>query len=236
MYYSYPGAWLVARDQSTLVYPICPSFQDWQFPHELVPDQWLSAYVCDSPQILNKPCTYYPRRAEIYAARVPTPSQYSAAVLLREGSCRITNFDDCTETAHIIPKRENALVHPPPPQPHSDPLVDNANTTARAQFTRNEMEVYNRDTKLPASLITSDIENLLCLRTDIHMHLGAGNVGLVPKAGGPRGATPSCALRTWIRMFPKMEKDLHHLFDSFFWSVNSLCRFSLMASLSVNCG
>lgn len=58
--------------------------------------------------------------------------------------------------------------------------------STKPQFIRNEMEVYNRNTKLPSSLITSDIENLLCLRTDIHMQLDSGNLVFVPKANTSR--------------------------------------------------
>lgn len=45
VYYFYPRAWFTSGSDKDLVYPVCPSFRDWQFPHELLPRQWLDVYV-----------------------------------------------------------------------------------------------------------------------------------------------------------------------------------------------
>lgn len=46
VYYFYSSAWIASRDPADLVYPVCPGFQDWQFPHGLLPKEWVSVYVC----------------------------------------------------------------------------------------------------------------------------------------------------------------------------------------------
>lgn len=46
VYYFYPSAWIASRDPAVLVYPVCPGFQDWQFPHGLLPKEWVSVFVC----------------------------------------------------------------------------------------------------------------------------------------------------------------------------------------------
>lgn len=44
-YYFYPRAWFTSGSDEDLVYPVWPSFADWQFPHNLLPQQWLDVYV-----------------------------------------------------------------------------------------------------------------------------------------------------------------------------------------------
>lgn len=45
VYYFYPRAWFESGSGRDLVYPVCPSFSDWQFPHDLLPRQWVDVYV-----------------------------------------------------------------------------------------------------------------------------------------------------------------------------------------------
>ncbi|KAL0630932.1 hypothetical protein Q9L58_010220, partial [Maublancomyces gigas] len=142
VYYFYPSAWIRSRSQEDLVYPVCPSFKDWQFPHGAVPTDWMSVY---------KNTNTLPN--------IPKPSQYSIAVAQRDGTCRVSGFKDCTETAHLVPWVEDGW------------------------FTRNEMEIYNLNAGLPNHLLTSDIQNCLRLRSDIHSQLDAGNFVFVPKCG-----------------------------------------------------
>lgn len=85
VYYFYPSAWIASRDPAGLVYPVCPGFQDWQFPHGLLPKEWVSVYVCypltllnttrtnDGPRNLANPFNVYPPRAN-------TPPQSSCAM------------------------------------------------------------------------------------------------------------------------------------------------------------
>lgn len=49
VYYFYPRLWLQSQAQLDLVYPVCPSFQDWCFPHDNVPAEWIDVYVCVPP-------------------------------------------------------------------------------------------------------------------------------------------------------------------------------------------
>lgn len=181
VYYFYPKAWIRSRSQEDLVYPVCPSFKDWQFPHGAVPADWMFVYKYTHP--------VPPHNGELLTIivrntntvpNIPKPSQYSMAVAQRDGTCRVSGFTDCTETAHLVPWVEDGWVYfdpfifSPPPK---------RTLTCRPQFTRNEMEIYNLNAGLPSHLLTSDIQNCLRLRSDIHSQLDAGNFVFVPKCG-----------------------------------------------------
>lgn len=90
------------------------------------------------------------------------------------------------------------------------------------------MEVYNRNTKLSGGLITSDIENLLCLRTDIHMQLDSGNLVFVPKANTSRVHFLT-ETRQYGPMFHNRETEQFHiapefLYARFAWAVLPLAQ------------
>ncbi|KAF2460173.1 hypothetical protein BDY21DRAFT_186544 [Lineolata rhizophorae] len=70
------------------IYPIVPSFRDWQFPRSL-PSPW-------------KECTVSPAPAH----RIPREVTLTEAVLARDISCRLTNHIEGTENAHLIPRTE----------------------------------------------------------------------------------------------------------------------------------
>lgn len=112
---------------------------------------------------------------------IPKPDQYSVAVTQRDGTCRVSSFNDCTETAHLVPWIEDGWVYPNYPAP--PPPSTNANAPFHTQFTRNEMEIYNLNAGLPSELLTSDVNNCLRLRNDIHSQLDSGNFVFVPKCG-----------------------------------------------------
>lgn len=122
---------------------------------------------------------YSPKDAELVFPRVAKPSQYSAAVALRDVTCRVSGFIDCTETVHLVPKKEDAWV--------CCTLSLCWHVLIQApQFTRNKMDVYNRNPQLKDPLITSDTRNCLRLRIDIRSQFDSGAVTFVPKCGTSR--------------------------------------------------
>lgn len=46
-YYYYPKRFLVSMNESDLLYPVCPTFRDWKFPHRTLPQEWHDTYVYD---------------------------------------------------------------------------------------------------------------------------------------------------------------------------------------------
>lgn len=74
VYYFYPRAWTSPLD---LEYPVCPSFHDWQFPHDTTPKVWKDVYVCTnlphcSLQVLNI-SRNTPDQSHGYQRRVSSP-------------------------------------------------------------------------------------------------------------------------------------------------------------------
>lgn len=106
------------------------------------------------------------------------------AVALRDGTCRISNFSDSSETAHLVPRNQGDWVRSSLSVCLS--VFPRFAKVSYRQFSRNEMEVYNRNRHLPSHLITSDIQNCLRLRSDIHGQLDAGAFVFVPKCATSR--------------------------------------------------
>lgn len=115
-------------DEGTECYPVCPSFRDWHFSPAAIPLAWVAAFEAHIS----------PRNPII------GPSQMSAGVHNRDGSCRITDSRDLVENAHIIPRSE------------------------REWFVREGMDTYNSAPDLPPHHIVDDIKNGFLLRRDLH--------------------------------------------------------------------
>lgn len=96
--------------------------------------------------------------------------------MLLDGTCRVTNYDDCTKTAHVIPKEECDWVRCVPP-----PFPIHLTNQNSPQFARNAMDLYNCNPSMPKNLQTSDVENLICLRIDMHSQFDSANMVFVPK-------------------------------------------------------
>lgn len=69
----------------------------------------MSTYIPPSA-LPQGPADGSPKDSELVFPRVAKPSQYSAAVALRDVTCRVSGFVDCTETVHLVPKKEDAWV------------------------------------------------------------------------------------------------------------------------------
>ena len=69
-------------------YPVYPTFSNWKFPHEMIPDDWKS-----NPADANDNST-------------KSVSAISAAVIERDKSCIVSGDRDMLERAHLCPKVE----------------------------------------------------------------------------------------------------------------------------------
>jgi hypothetical protein len=78
---------LLAPNSHITPYAVAPTFQDWQFPHSSMPQQW----VHPSSQRITAP---------------GAASNLTATVQVRDQSCRITQCRDRTEAAHLCPRAE----------------------------------------------------------------------------------------------------------------------------------
>lgn len=118
------------RAQGAYKYPIVLSFQHWSFPHDSPPPGWtfnfnLSANVA----------SLFPR---------PSISSVSQAVRDRDGSCRLSGYQDGLERAHLCPRSELQW------------------------FKQQEMDRYNLNKTLTILSLTDDTANAFALRSDIH--------------------------------------------------------------------
>ncbi len=132
-------------------YPIIPTFRDWSFPHNDLPPPW-----ADSIQPLS------PTSGRSYA-----PSNFSTAVIIQNITCRMSNFEEGTEAAHLCPRSE-------------------------IEWSRqNRMSLYNTSLMLPPDRILDDTANALLLRQDLHTQFDANKFVFVPKKGADTAGTTS---------------------------------------------
>ncbi|PVH98616.1 hypothetical protein DM02DRAFT_530748, partial [Periconia macrospinosa] len=73
-------------------YPIVPTFREWGFPHDHLPDLWQQASSVDSD---------FAAPEQSYAT-----SNLTLALQARDVSCRITGCKEGTQVAHICPQKE----------------------------------------------------------------------------------------------------------------------------------
>lgn len=169
-------------------YAIFPSFQHWTFPHGNLPPNWTS-------------CPVSGRREERTAAIAPpTASNLTAAVLQRDGSCRVTNARDYVERAHLCPRGQAEW------------------------FTENRMERYNMNLNLPDDHMVDDISNTVALRSDVHRAFDDRKLVFVPKESrwvvhffGITNTLGQLYHNTPLELDPDVS--LHLLFARFAWTV-----------------
>ena len=126
-------------------YAIFPSFEHWTFPHNNLPPTWTSCAVSDRREERN------------VGLAPPTVSNLTAAVLRRDGSCRVTSAEDYVERAHLCPRSQAAW------------------------FNENGMACYNLNQDLQADHNVDDICNTVALRSDIHQAFDDRKFVFVPK-------------------------------------------------------
>ena len=74
-------------------YPIVPTFREWRFPHDQLPDSWKQITSVD-PCPLDSDRTY-------------AKSSLSLTLQMQDVSCRITGCKEGTQVAHLCPQKEN---------------------------------------------------------------------------------------------------------------------------------
>lgn len=177
-----------ALSGSDEIYPVCPGFSHWPFPHTNVPLEWTELYVsynpppfvlphifsdnpADSRNPILKPRTYQPLRS----MPLLSPGVTAHAVSLVTGTA---------PKLHILFRERSVTgyVSSLPPIPNE---ITSTHTDAfgPTQFIRNEMHQYNLNLSLTSSYLTSDVENCLRLRGDVHTALDRGDFVIVPKCG-----------------------------------------------------
>ena len=77
-------------------YAVTPSFEHWSFPHDNLPPTWSS---CAADALRD--------RDDVELAP-PSASNLTAAVLSRDGSCRVTTDKEYVERAHLCPRSQAA--------------------------------------------------------------------------------------------------------------------------------
>lgn len=113
-------------------------FRDWRFP-PMLPLSWM----------------HIPEPAPV--GRAP-PSAFSAAILARDATCRISAHSTGTEVAHICPRQDFPW------------------------FAANNMARWNNDASLAGLAMLDDHSNLLLMRSDIHKAFDDGDFVLYPKS------------------------------------------------------
>jgi len=112
-------------------YPIIPTFRFWPFPHSQTPAPWKDALIEER--------------------LAPEPAKQ------RDGTCRVTNHRESTESAHIIPASE------------------------KDWFGVNNMDKYSIwDSRRGQEVVNGD-ENVICLREDVHTLWDRMYFSFVPK-------------------------------------------------------
>ena len=84
-------------------------------------------------------------------------SSLTMAVTLRDISCRISNYRDGTQSAHLCPRKEDAW------------------------FSQNAMGTYNLKQNLSGPYLLDDVRNVILLRKDLHGILDEGKLVFIPK-------------------------------------------------------
>ena len=126
-------------------YAIFPSFEHWTFPHGNLPPTWTS-------------CAVSGRREErTVGVAPPAASNLTAAVIRRDGSCRVTSAEDSVDRAQLCPRSQAAW------------------------FTENRMGRYNLNLDLEDDHMLDDISNTVALRSDVHRIFDERKFVFVPK-------------------------------------------------------
>ena len=112
-------------------YPIVPNFHEWTFPHARTPPTWQAP-------LIGEPVA-------------PLPAKH------RDGTCRVTNHREPTESAHIIPASE------------------------KDWFARNCMDNYSLSCLKRGQEVVNGDENVILLREDVHTQWDRMCFSLVPK-------------------------------------------------------
>jgi hypothetical protein len=151
-------------------YPIVPNFSHWSYPHERLPAHWR--------QMAPPPAT-------VSSTMTLAPSNLTTALLLRDGSCRLSGCREQVQVAHVVPQSE------------------------RDWWLTNDMSRYN--TGSAASL--DDAANALLLRADLHIAFDKPCIAFYPKPAADADAAADTEMRLVAHVLePSLE--LEHLYHN----------------------
>jgi hypothetical protein len=117
-------------------YAIVPTFREWRFPHDRIPTHWQQIALNGA----SLDCIY-------------SPSNLTAALQVRDGSCRMSGCREELQVVHVVPQAE----------------LD--------WWKGNDMSRYNLG---PADTL-DDTANALLLRADLHIAFDKSRFTFVPK-------------------------------------------------------
>ena len=137
-YYYFPSA-LESNDKEP--YAVFASFNDWTFPHDNLPPTFASVPPAPPPSAAG------------------AASQLSTAVLVRNPTCRISDYGDALQTAHLCPRNQMEW------------------------FEANNMAEYCLNQTLYKGYVIDDIANAISLRQDIHTVFDDQKIAFVPRDG-----------------------------------------------------
>lgn len=148
----------------TTPYPTVPNFRSWSFPHGQVPAPWREAI---SKSRYDSPFTAPPQ----------------VIVVSRDNTCRITNYMEGKEIAHILPVMEDSW------------------------FVQQGMDRYTSiDGRSGRDLIFSD-GNMTLMRADVHKSWDARRFTIVPQPAGSSPCSPALTI-----LVTSSSQELHGLY------------------------
>ncbi|ESZ98361.1 hypothetical protein SBOR_1239 [Sclerotinia borealis F-4128] len=173
-------------------YAIVPTFKEWSFPHDNLHPCWKTNQ--DHIPLFG---------------RITAPSLFSAAVVARDRSCRMSGFSEGTQAAYLCPRSE------------------------KEWFKLNRMKRYNINPLLSTAQLMEDTANALLLRQDLHYQFDTHTFVFVPKKVRGKEETPFVThllvpsqelgiLHHNMRLKPILDVDIAFLFARFAWSIFSL--------------
>lgn len=149
-------------------YPIIPTFREWPFPHNNLPPSWADSIPPSSPT----------------SGRLYAPSMLSTAIITQNKTCRMSDFEEGTEAAHLCPRSELEWSQ------------------------QNLMSIYNTSPGLTSNMMLEDTANALLLRQDLHTQFDANKFVFVPKKGADTASITSIVTHLLV---PSRElRMLHH--------------------------
>lgn len=157
---------------SDVPYPVVPNFAQWRFPHNdgpQLPDAWRQLDLGRNPVQ--------------HSAR----SDFSAAVRIRDLSCRITGCRVAAQVAHLCPQKEYDWIN------------------------QNAMHQYN----LLGEPGPNDLSNMLLLRADLHLEFDNKKFVFVPKPlSSPQNQHHLPHHPQLVTHILKPEAELEHLYHN----------------------
>jgi len=175
-------------DAADSPYAIVPNFRQWSYPHNRLPLHWQQLA---------------PNSNAVSSGIPLAPSNLTTALLMRDGSCRLSGCREELQVAHVVPQSEYGW------------------------WKANDMARYNKG----SSTTLDNAANALLLRADLHIAFDRPRVALVPKPAADGSMRLVAHLLEYSPEFEHLyhNRELHPaaigvdmLYARFAWSVFTL--------------